>query len=860
MKNEAGFTALIIATKSGQHNIVDDLLKAGANPDETDSNGYSALYHACASGDMISMEMLVDEGADILHVAYNGDSVVYGCRASGNMQALRWMQRLIEEQEAHRHPDPESEDFHADSIIESLFHAARINDVKQIQDLIEIDKVDPNVEDNSGWTALTIASYEGKIESINTLVKFGADVNKAERDGWTPLMFAANKGRPTTIQRLLELGADPARVTVHGNYAHEIALANRHHTMHTVIASTGLNKAIQERHVPNILVFLQAGISPEDTELLAKMKLSYEDTYAFDMALLNATVRNDTILVKTLIRIGVNIHAEDSTGWTALAHAASRGYYELSKLFIDGGVAIDKPEKDGWSPLMFAANNGDIETVKLLLDHGADVHHTSRFGLTAHKLSVAADHKEVTELLERSMTPAEVKETRASEVHEMDMTYSYGYGYYSSDSLFTAVVNGHSQEVQALLEEGYDIDDIDAQGWTPAAYAASSGDIRVLEVLIAAGADINKPENDGWTPLAFAADSGHILACELLMVHGADPFALTSSGHMAHEIAKTTGHETTALAIVEIGLAKALRLEDVSKMVQMIEAGAAPDIVDERGISALISAVNHKNESAVARILGSGANVDQAEQEGWTPLIFASFNGDLIIATMLIDAGADCNLKNFHGHTALQFAQDRRFHDVADLVRECMKEDRSIKTKQSKTDLESALEGRKRKHDQWRAQKLKEAEAKAKAEIPKDELESMAEDIANLQQPQPLDKRAREEDAEMTQEEEKASKELQKILLEEERERRHQEVVKQRQEEERKATAAKALAGAKKKQESRKRRQTISTEPMTKEEMEKRAALDEYQKVAKARAHKERSNRQKKKTSTFGSMFSSIFG
>lgn len=51
--NEAGYTALHIATQNGFENVVDALLSNNANVNIQDKNGQTALHIACRSGEFI---------------------------------------------------------------------------------------------------------------------------------------------------------------------------------------------------------------------------------------------------------------------------------------------------------------------------------------------------------------------------------------------------------------------------------------------------------------------------------------------------------------------------------------------------------------------------------------------------------------------------------------------------------------------------------------------------------------------------------------------------------------------------------------------------------------------------------------
>ena len=76
----------------------------------------------------------------------------------------------------------------------------------------------------SGWTRLHWASFDGKLSRVETLIKWGADVNKVNRDGWTPLMAASTMaastgGRADIARALLAAGADVNAATDDGRTA-----------------------------------------------------------------------------------------------------------------------------------------------------------------------------------------------------------------------------------------------------------------------------------------------------------------------------------------------------------------------------------------------------------------------------------------------------------------------------------------------------------------------------------------------------------------------------------------------------------------------------------------------------------------
>jgi ankyrin repeat protein len=63
--------------------------------------------------------------------------------------------------------------------------------------------------------------------------------------------------------------------------------------------------------------------------------------------------------------------------------------------------------------------------------------------------------------------------------------------------------------VQALLNNGIDIEQKDEHGDTALGYAAESGQKNIVELLLKKGAAVNSKNHCGNTPLSFAIREGH---------------------------------------------------------------------------------------------------------------------------------------------------------------------------------------------------------------------------------------------------------------------------------------------------------------------------------------------------------------
>lgn len=84
---------------------------------------------------------------------------------------------------------------------------------------------------------------------------------------------------------------------------------------------------------------------------------------------------------------GVNIHAKDQDGFTALHWAAWSGMPHSVALLAKAGLDINEKEANGYTPLMLAAMRGDDAVVKVLLQLGADTAAVNAESKTAAQLA-----------------------------------------------------------------------------------------------------------------------------------------------------------------------------------------------------------------------------------------------------------------------------------------------------------------------------------------------------------------------------------------------------------------------------------------------------------------------------------------
>ena len=208
--------------------------------------------------------------------------------------------------------------------------------------------------DTVHWTALMVATREGRLDIARALLDHGADVRASDRDGDTALGLAAAQNQSPSVAILLEKGAqvnakDRAGVT-------PLMRA----------ASHGSREAMQ--------VLLAQGADVNSQDRNGRTALIWAMTY-------QQPQRAD--LVKALLASGADPNVPDNAGNTPLLWAAVGGHTFIVQMLLAHGANIRAQNRQGQTALMLAARDGYVDTVQALLQDGADIKATDLKGNTA---------------------------------------------------------------------------------------------------------------------------------------------------------------------------------------------------------------------------------------------------------------------------------------------------------------------------------------------------------------------------------------------------------------------------------------------------------------------------------------------
>ncbi|NXU47215.1 ASB3 protein, partial [Turnix velox] len=214
-------------------------------------------------------------------------------------------------------------------------------------------------------------------------------------------------------------------------------------------------------------------------------------------------------VLSRLIKQGYSIDVLDNRGWLPIHEAAACNSSECLQLLIRAARSKDclnSKTFEGMCALHLSARHGSLESLRVLLEAGADPNEVTTEATTALFLAVENDHADIVLFLLQ---------------HGANVNGPHSWSGWNS--LHQAALQGSTEIMKILMENGASKECKDDFGITPLFVAAQYGKLESLRLLVSYGADINCQAKDKATPLLIAAQEGHTECVELLLSKGADP-------------------------------------------------------------------------------------------------------------------------------------------------------------------------------------------------------------------------------------------------------------------------------------------------------------------------------------------------
>lgn len=403
---------------------------------------------------------------------------------------------------------------------------------KQDKNLIKrllAQKVDVNVPQADGMTALHWAVYLDDLQTTEVIIGAGAKIDCQNAYGVTPLSLACLNGNSIFVQLLLEKGANSNAKLLGGE--------------------TVLMTAARTGRVGPVRALLAKG-----AEVNAKER-------AQQTALMWAAADGHADVVDVLLKAGADFKTPLESGYTPLMFAVREGHLEVVQRFLKAGVdvnAVMRPKKssgkngtNGMSPLILATENGHFDLAVALLNAGADPN-DQRSGFTPLQTMSWVRKPAIGD--DASGVPPPVGSGSLSSLQFVGLLVKHGakvdlqknnasgggggkgrFGKKGTTAFFCAAGTGDIAFMNMLLDMGANPEIPNDFGWTPLMMAAgmgsgSSGDsagtepecLGAVKLLIKLGADVNAVDNNGETAMHGAAYKTMPSVVKYLAENGSD--------------------------------------------------------------------------------------------------------------------------------------------------------------------------------------------------------------------------------------------------------------------------------------------------------------------------------------------------
>lgn len=206
-----------------------------------------------------------------------------------------------------------------------------------------------------GIPGVALAAMLGLVTIINTMIRYGADIEARDAIGATALHRSIIAGSEKATRLLIQKGADVS--------------------VCTESRSTSLHFAAMEGHydIARLLLDMEVGVNAKN---------SYGMT-----ALHYAASSANTPVLSLLISHDADIESTDGHDETALYRAAECGWESAVQILMLNKANFETQNDLYQSPLIGAAQNGHLGVVRLLLENGADRNVKDFMNLTAFRSS-----------------------------------------------------------------------------------------------------------------------------------------------------------------------------------------------------------------------------------------------------------------------------------------------------------------------------------------------------------------------------------------------------------------------------------------------------------------------------------------
>ncbi len=637
--DENGDTALHVAARVNEADLVSFLIIKGADTEIRNNSGDTALHVAIKNDAIDAAKVLAIVHGDIFAKDMDENTALELALSKGD----EWYDAMITVQTG------ELRDVDGESIVH---YFVKTRDEKAIDRCISVG-IPLSVKDNNELTPLHIAfsspENSASIRIAAKLLLSGAEPVRGDfsyfedavrthnmilrfNDGQTPLHLATIDGHTGVVDYILNEKTSVRTVDI---------LAAQ-----DISGATPLHEAVRYGRVDIARLLLSKGAKINAMDSLGKTPL-----------LLIIPKNAMQSMYPLLLKNKANINQKDMYGDTVL-HVATMADAPVNTLALltSNGASVNERNKEGVTPLALAIETQHPEQVQFFAKNGADVYAEDMEGNTPLTKALESESRAMLETLITSTNIASTDSSGNTALHiavSKDSPLEYirylvqmgadvNARNKNGDSvLFISVQKNRRDAGDLLLEKNADIFATNTQNNSPLRVALTQGG-EIQDWLINSKT-LNSTDGSGNTPLHYAAEWHLNDAIISLIQKGAKVDVKNANGESAVYSAVKGGDDSPST--VNILVNNGVVIDSKDKLGR-----------DNLGNTPLHAAVKWNAFNTAKTLIALGVDVDAQNLSGKTALSDACRSAKKDMAILLIRSGADINSTDATGRTVLMDA------------------------------------------------------------------------------------------------------------------------------------------------------------------------------------------------------------